>query len=200
MKKLKYGFFGEDEAHRIFLKNYLDQLVPFMGKSADITFVFDQEFARQFRGNDKAEVDARFAEAALKGFVKYKQNAFFIGRDLDTFQSEVLKSKVEAMKAALHPDFQEKTFLLIPVQCIEHWLWYLKFKKENPNSTKNENLDTKPNTEAKLALYGSARATNKHSNPIVENLSSLIDFEYLESRSESFRLFHKQVMSFIGKI
>ena len=200
MKLLKYGFFGEDEAQRIFLANYLEQLVLSLGKSEELAFEYDQEFAWRFRGNNGHEVDAQFAEAAQFGFVNNRQDVFFVGRDLDTNDTVAFQARVKFMEGQLQQDFQDKTFLLLPVQCIEHWLWYLKIKQENPNSTKNENLEKNANKLAKIALYGNARATNKVSSPIVESLSKNLDIEHLESRSESFRIFHKKVLNFIRKM
>lgn len=198
MRILKYGFFGEDEAQRIFLANYLEQLVVTFGKSEELTFEYDQEFAWRFRGNSGTEVDAQFAEAAQFGFVNCRQDVFFVGRDVDTNDTTAFQTRLKTMEGKLQVDLRDKTFLLLPVQCIEHWLWYLKLRQENPDSTKNENLEKNANKLAKIALYGNARATNKVSSPIVENLSKNIDIEHLESRSESFRIFHKKIEKFIN--
>ena len=197
MRILKYGYFGEDEAHRIFLINYLDQVVNFLEKSEELIFDFDLPFTYKFKGKNKKDVDTLFAEAVQEGFIEYRQDIFFIGRDLDTFQGDEFKDKITLMNSQLRDDFKEKTFLMIPVQCIEHWLWYMKIKKENPNVTKNESLESKPNREAKIALYSSPKVSNKISLPIVEKYSKQIDFEYLESRSESFRFFHNSVKDFL---
>ncbi len=200
MKILKYGFFGEDEAQRIFLANYLEQLVITLGKSDELTFGYDQEFAWKFRGMQGDNVDSKFAEAAQFGFVDYRQDVFFVGRDLDTNDTATFREKVKIMEGKLQADFRDKTFLLLPVQCIEHWLWYLKLKQDNPNNNKNDNLEKNANKVAKTALYGSPRATNKVSSPIVESLSKNVDIEHLESRSESFRMFHKKLEKFINKM
>ena len=199
MKILKYGYFGEDEAHRIFLANYLEQLVNYLDKSKDIIFDFDEEFTYKFKGRNKSDVDKLFAEAVQEGFIDYRQDLFFVGRDLDTFQNHEFKDKITSMQSQLRSEFKEKTFLMIPVQCIEHWLWYLKIKKESPNSTKNISLESKPNREAKIALYGSAKVSNKISTPIVEEISKNIDFDYLENISISFNTFNSQVKKFIIK-
>ena len=197
MKILKYGYFGEDEAHRIFLANYLEQLITYIGKSNDLIFDFDKVFTYKFKGNNKKDVDKLFAEAVQEGFVDYQQDVFFVGRDLDTFHKNEFKDKITFMQSQLRDDFKDKTFLMIPVQCIEHWLWHMKIKIENPKLTKNESLESKPNREAKIALYRSAKVSNKISIPIVEEYSKSLDFEYLVSRSESFREFHNRVKYFL---
>jgi hypothetical protein len=197
MRILKYGYFGEDEAHRIFLVNYLEQLVEHLGKSKEVTFEFDTLFSYTFKARSKTDVDKLFAEATQKGFIDYQQDLFFVGRDLDTFQRNEFKDKITSMQSQLRDDFKEKTFLMIPVQCIEHWLWYMKIKIENPYATKNESLESKPNREAKTALYGNPKVSNEKSKPIVEAFSKVLDFEYLESRSESFNTFHSRVKQFV---
>ena len=197
MKILKYGYFGEDEAHRIFLENYLEKLIEYLGKSEELIFEFDQMFSYKFKGRNKSEVDARFAEAAQAGFIDYQQDIFFVGRDLDTFQNNEFKDKITSMQSQLRDDFKGKTFLMIPVQCIEHWLWYMKIKLKNPTSTKNESLESQTRKNAKIALYGNPKVSNEKSNPIVKEFSKALDFEYLESRSESFRVFHNRVKAFI---
>ena len=199
MKILKYGYFGEDEAHRIFLANYLEQLLHYLDKSNDLVFDFDEEFTYKFKGRNKSDVDKLFAEAIQEGFIDYRQDVFFVGRDLDTFQNHEFKDRITSMQNSISDNFKDKTFLMIPVQCIEHWLWYLKIKTESPNSTKNVSLELKPNSEAKIALYGSKKVSNKISIPIIKEYSKLLYFEYLESRSESFRAFHNRVKEFILK-
>ena len=148
----------------------------------------------------KRRVDALFAEAVQEGFITYQQDVFFVGRDLDTFHRNEFQDKITFMQSQLRDDFKHKTFLMIPVQCIEHWLWYMKIKVEKPSSTKNESLESKPNREAKIALYRSAKVSNKISIPIVEEYSKSLDFEYLVSRSESFREFHNWVKDFVMKL
>jgi hypothetical protein len=198
MRELKYGYFGEDEAQRIFLENYLIQLIDYLGKSKDIFLTYDVEFSYVFKGvKNSTIIDQDFAEAVRVGFIKYGQDLFFVGRDLDTYLDKEFKRKLTSMQDELDEKFKAKTFLMIPVQCIEHWLWYLKIKVENPNSTKNISLESKPNREAKIALYGSPKVSNKKSNPIVEEFSKILDLEYLVSRSESFRIFHNSVKSFL---
>jgi uncharacterized membrane protein len=104
------------------------------------------------------------------------------------------------MKAQLNPKFKEQTCIFIPIQCIEHWLWYLKVKKENPQSNKNEQFEQQPRPRAKEIVYGSRRPSNELSNPIVNALSQNLNITWLESRSESFKHFHKQVTTLLSNL
>lgn len=201
MRELKYGYFGEDEAQRIFLENYLVQLINNLGKSTEICFKFDKEFSYVYKGlKNSTIIDKGFAEAVRIGFIKYNHEVFFIGRDLDSHAEKDFKNKITSIINDIDEKFRDKTFLMIPVQCIEHWLLYLKIKTEKPKSTKNISLESKPNTEVKIELYGKARASNKISIPIVEEISKNIDFEYLENVSISFNTFNSHVKKFINNL
>lgn len=190
MRILKYGFLGEDDAQKIFLKNYLASL-----NSANYTFEFDEYFP--IKARDRNSVLKRFAEAVQQGIAHYQQDVFFVGIDLDDFEQAKLQDLFEEMKRRLNPKFKEQICIFIPIQCIEHWLWYLKVKKENPQSNKNERFEQQPRPRAKEVIYGSKRPSNELSNPIVDSLSQNLDIAWLENRSESFKHFHKQVTIFL---
>ena len=193
MKILKYGFLGEDDAQKIFLKNYLATL-----NSESYIFEFDEYFP--IKARDRNSVLKRFAEAVQQGIAHYQQDVFFVGIDLDDSEQIKLQALFEEMKAQLNPKFKEQTCIFIPIQCIEHWLWYLKVKKENPQSNKNEQFEQQPRPRAKEVVYGTKRPSNELSNPIVNSLSQNFDIAWLESRSESFKHFHKQVTTLLSNL
>lgn len=74
--------------------------------------------------------------------------------------------------------------------------WYMKTQVENPALIKNTSLKSKSNREAKNTLYGSPKVSTKISISILEAYSKSLDFQYLLSRSESFKIFHNQVKIF----
>ncbi len=193
MRILKYGFLGEDDAQKIFLKNYLGAF-----GSTDFSFEFDENFP--LKAKDRNSVLKRFTEAIQLGISVYQQDIFFVGIDLDDSEQAKLFSLFEEMKAQINPRFKDQTCIFIPIQCIEHWLWYLKMKKVNPNITKNEIIEKQPRPKAKEIVYGSKRPSNEVSNPIVDSLSKDTDIEWLENRSESFRHFHGQVKLLLFKL
>ena len=183
MSTLKYGFIGEDDAQRIFLQNYLKQVLPH--------FELDVNF--KIKATNKKEVDVLFVEAVLEGFQREGHQLFFVGRDLDDSQEKMYDQKMNDMLKKVPLKFQSQTIFFIPVQCIEHWLWYIKRNRENPSETKNIELEKKPRNEAKIAIYGFPKVSTKTSNPIVEDLTNGFDIEWLSSRSKSFLNFHSQV-------
>lgn len=193
MRILKYGFLGEDDAQKIFLKNYLGAF-----GSTDFSFEFDENFP--LKAKDRNSVLKRFTEAIQLGISVYQQDIFFVGIDLDDSEQAKLFSLFEEMKAQINPRFKDQTCIFIPIQCIEHWLWYLKMKKVNPYITKNEIIEKQPRPKAKEIVYGSKRPSNEVSNPIVDSLSKDTEIEWLENRSESFRHFYGQVKLLLFKL
>lgn len=191
MRIIRYGFYGEDDAQKIFLKNYLNGI-------STVRFELDEEFCSRYRARNKKQVDDKFDFVSQQGFLEYQHDVFFVGRDLDTHLSSEYLKKYNWFKE-VNPNAQNILFM-IPVQCIEHWLWYLKVKQQNPNSTKNNPLETKPRKAAKQSVYGIPEAVNAISNPIVERLTEKFEIEWLESRSASFRHFHQQVQAFLAQL
>jgi len=195
MRIIRYGFFGEDDAQQLFLRHYLAAITA----GQPWQFEADEAFGLLFKGQNKTRVDNLFDEVCEIGLLNYRQQCFFVGRDLDDHDADAFRAKQEEMQQRLQ-NRQIQAVLLIPVQCIEHWLWYLKWQTENPSSTKNINLDTQPRPEAKEAVYQARKCSTKHSNPIVERLAAGIDIAWLESRSASFLAFHRQVKSYLAAL
>ncbi len=100
MKTITYGFFGEDEAQRIFLQNYLLQLA---GTFEGMTFYRDEAFHWRFRASNKKEVDNLFAEAALEGFSVYNLDLYFVGRDSDHHDPKVFEDLEANMLTKIWP-------------------------------------------------------------------------------------------------
>ena len=190
MRTLRYGFFGEDDAQRLFLHHYLTTLA----RGHEWQFEIDACFP--LIGGTKTRVKAQFDEACEVGLMQYQHDCFFIGLDLDDHAVEVFNETMEEMRRRLTAR-DLSAVLLVPVQCIEHWLRYLQWHAENPNSTKNVTLETEERRMAKTKLYGSPKTSTRHSNPIVERTAANMDIVWLESHSRSFLAFHKQVREYI---
>lgn len=192
MKVLKFGFFGEDIAQRIFIENYLKTFQI----SHQLDFQIDEEFCSQYQAFNKKEVESKFSETIQIGFSHFQQDVFFVGRDMDTADKQEFEKKYAQLQSKIWQQFQPRTCIFLPVQCIEHWLCYLKWQRENPNSTKNIDFEKKPNRDAKIQVYGKPKVTNKISIPIVEELTQNFSIDWLASRSISFLHFHNQVIIF----
>ncbi|GAB3916936.1 hypothetical protein [Larkinella terrae] len=188
-RPFKYGFFGEDEAQKTFLTNYLITVYP-------NRFVEEENFGWQIQATNKREVDNNVAIALWQGIAKFGLDVLFIGRDTDSIEKATIQKVKTHLKDACKGD--QKAILMIPVQCIEHWFWYLKWRRTNPHSTKNESLESFTRTQAKREIYGDKHNSDRRLQSARELLSGL-DIVWLESRSESFRDFHQQVVTFLAK-
>ena len=122
-----------------------------------------------------------------------------MGRDLDDYSVEAFQEKVTAMQARLQ-NRGIAAILLIPVQCIEHWLLYLQWHANNPKLTKNTSFESTPRKEAKTQVYGKPKLPLSLALPIVEKLANAMDIEWLTSRSPSFLAFHKQVEAYLTSL
>jgi hypothetical protein len=167
MRVIRYGFFGEDDAQQLFLHHYLIKIAAGQG------YRFEADTTFHLVGGNKSRVKAQFDEACDTGLSQYGHDCFFIGLDLDDHAVDVFHATVREMQHKL-ADRNLAAILLIPVQCIEHWLRYLQWREENPQSTKNVTLETEERKQAKTKLYGSPKVSTRHSNPIVERLASKV--------------------------
>lgn len=193
MRVICYGFFGEDDAQRLFLHHYLSRL------TSDRNYRFEADTTFHLIGGTKSRVKALFDDACDTGLSQHRQDCFFIGLDLDDHAIDIFHDTAREMQKKL-AERNLLAILLIPVQCIEHWLRYLQWHEENPRSTKNISLEAEERKQAKTQLYGSPKVSTRHSNPIVERLAANIDIDWLASRSTSFLAFHKQVEAYLAAL
>ncbi|GAA4452219.1 hypothetical protein GCM10023189_15270 [Nibrella saemangeumensis] len=185
MRKLfTYGFFGEDAAQQNFLSKYLDHHYP-------NTFIEDEEFRWRIKVRNRDQVDALLPQALLQK-VKLNLDVLFVGRDMDSAHEPSILAKRDYFSKICKGD--GSVFIMLPVQCIEHWLWYLKRRQEEPG--KNTPLESLNRRDAKRAVYGNSQVTETQLEKANQILLSL-DVKWLESRSESFRHFHQQVGRFV---
>ncbi|MBO0939514.1 hypothetical protein J2I47_23390 [Fibrella sp. HMF5335] len=187
-KLVIFGILCEDKAHRNFIHHYLTACFP-------DTFLENEAFGWQIRASNAKEVDDSISDATRLGFTKYQLDVLIVGRDADTTQPkriDELKIKHDAACGG-HP----KVVFMIPVQCIEHWLLYIKNHQENPSSTKNQTLETIIRRECKRLVYGEIKKPD-HQVEIASSLLIGFDSDWLEQRSESFKKFHNQVKAFLA--
>ncbi len=182
---LTYSFFGEDEAQRNFLKKYLNQQHP-------DTFIEDENERWRFKATRGDQVD-KFLPDALRQREILGLDVLFVGRDIDTEHKPTIKIRQEqyASRCNGHP-----VVLMLPVQCIEYWIWYTKRHREEPG--KNSPLESYPRSVAKKAVYGEIKVVREQVAVANEILASF-DALWLESRSNSFKYFHNHVKTFINQ-
>ena len=186
---MNYGILCEDKAHRNFLEHYFDQVHPAI-------FRLNEQFGWQIKATNDREVEDALPDATRKGFIRYGLDVLFVGRDADTTdvkQIDALKAKL-GLLCSSHP----KVIFMVPVQCIEHWLLYLQWHRDNPASTKNVPLESIGRKEAKNRVYGGKIKVERQLEKANELLADL-DVSWLEQRSESFKHFHNHVKTFLDQ-
>lgn len=183
---ITYAFFGEDEAQRNFLEKYLHHQYP-------DTFIEDENERWRFKATNGDQVDALLPDA-LRQRTRLGLDVLFVGRDIDTEHELTIKTRRDhyANKCTGHP-----AVLILPVQCIEYWLWYIKRHQEEPG--KNTPLESQLRSTAKQAVYSGTKLVAKQVE-IANQLLANLDIPWLESRSESFRHFHNQVVNLLAKL
>ncbi|RIV18921.1 hypothetical protein DYU11_25815 [Fibrisoma montanum] len=184
-KIITYAFFGEDEAQRNFLEKYLNQQYP-------NTFIEDENERWRFKAGNGKQVDSLLPEA-LRQRALLGLDVLFVGRDIDTEHKPIIAIRQNhyAGKCKDHP-----AVLMLPVQCIEYWLWYIKRHSEEPG--KNTPLEPQPRSSAKQAVYAGTKVAAKQVE-IANDILVHLDVEWLEQRSESFKHFHKQITAFLNE-
>lgn len=181
---LIYGFFGEDEAHRNFLSRYLSQQYPGV-------FLEDDDFRYKIRARNRDQVD-KLLPLALAQKVKSQLDILFVTRDVDSPHKETIDSRRTILSRACAT--HQPVVLMLPVQCIEHWLWYIKRHQEEPG--KHSQLENNPRRDAKTAIYGDSKVVDTQlifANTLLDHL----DVDWLSQRVDSFKHFHSQVVQFL---
>ncbi len=193
MPLINYGIFCEDAAQSIFVENLLAKM-----KTENIEFFKNEDFRRKFGvSRSKSEVLATYLNVSKSAFAYYDINILFIGMDLDDKQSEfdTFMGKLSSETSEYLKEYSKNVIIFIPVQCIETWCWYLKKHKQNPKSTKNENLEKHKCRYVKSKFYKS-KLTNDRINEIQE-ITENININWLISRSHSFNHFYEKLKGYM---
>ncbi len=184
---INYGLICEDIAHKTFLEIFLKN-------QNDFNFILNMSFYKRFRANNKKEVVKSLPLISYNAFEEYFLNLIFVGIDYDDLDRTNFDKELESLYSKIN-GFKDKAIIFYPVQSIEHWFWYLKIKKENPNFTKNINLENKDRKTAKKEVYNNKR-TNV--NVIIQIMKDA-DFKWLRNHSLSFNYFYNSLLKYLKK-
>lgn len=185
MSTLKYAALYEDVAHKEFLRCLLPQLAQRIKSE----IIIEEVSYFPIIARNKNEVDKFCASASKVAFVEHGADFFVVCRDIDSIDPKVYTQKQEELTGRFHHTGAGKTILCLPVQCIEHWLLYLKQRRDNPDSTKNDPVENMPRKDAKIGVYGKSAPKREYCKVVVSDHCAVIDIDWLKSRSASFREF-----------
>lgn len=198
MKKIIYAYLCEDIAIEIFLKNFLVQYSRELAVLSNFSFVEILDFP--IAASNNKQVEGRVGEAAIIAFNKYNADVFFAGLDNESSDTKKFNSRFTKMQNSLSEKYRTKTIILIPIQCIEHWLLYIKDKRENPSKTKREGFESMERSEVKTKVYGNKILSKEKRGPIINNLTLNMEMNWLISRSDSFKHFVGQFPAFVKSV
>lgn len=193
MQVIQYGFFGEDIAQREFLAAYLR---CYETQESETLFEAVPYFGKQFGPMNNKVVDRRCADACREAFVLGYPvlDWLFIGRDVDSFDFAYHERRAAELRTKIPEKWHNRTLLMLPMQCAEHWLLYLaRYSDREP-------LERKPNIQAKNVVYANL---NKSKEIIRTELLATLDVEriaWLAEVSASFRAFHEQVQHYLAAL
>ena len=193
MRTLIYGFFGEDSAQLVFLENYLAKLNQ--EYKPELQFQANAQFNQQFQGGDRRGVDQGVRIAAEQGFglSRFGLNCLFVGRDLDSAAATAYQHRAEVLRSQIPPTLQPHSLLMLPMQCVEHWVLYLKRQEHNA-----EPLESLSNKAVQEEVYGRNSLASSRRKDVVQELTQDLRINWLANRSPTFNLFHEQVETYLS--
>lgn len=178
----------EDRAHQDFLRIILSQFA-----NQDVEFI---KVNTHIKAENDNQVDKRFVNACKVSFIdkRYKVNMFFVCRDADTHIENGFKLKYSKFDTGLKGQYRDRCVIMLPVQCIEHWLLYIKYHTEDSQLNISHSLETILKNDVKQQVYGSNLPYEKK-RLIVEELMKTANLEKLQNQSHSFNKFHNEFTS-----
>ncbi|MFD1144479.1 DUF4276 family protein [Larkinella insperata] len=199
MKLVKYALIAEGYSEYKFIPVYLQRMASSLGlqvKRSKIDLLKKQP--------SKSKV---YAEAAKLGQSAFQDGAALclIGVDLDDSdhtpeQSQHAKElkKLEGSVKQILNRYGDKIKFYVPVQAIEHWLAYQKYKLDAGKCPTNNSLESKHQDDLKALVYGDKKAKQWKMEEVTQAIAEKADFDELARQSRSFNHFHRQVVTFLS--
>jgi hypothetical protein len=198
MKQIIYGIYAEDDANKLFIINVIGQLLNHFECAEKITLIHQEDFTKIAVAKSSDFVLETYLDRVTHGIRYYGLALCFVCLDCEDRNFEATTAKMQ--RGLAHHTLENRVIISLPVQSIEYWLWYLNEKQQNAAISTIAPIETlHTRAEVKKMVYGSKRATNKVSNPIVEQLAQNIDFHWLNAHSESFECFYNNFKQYLEK-
>lgn len=196
---IQYVVYCEDEAQRLFLQSAIPSIVKTI--NSNISIELDSTF--KLRPNTKPKFNSIFKDATRTAFRNYRTNLFVLCFDSDSpLEKDFERQRNEWANTIIReiPEHKNKFILAVPVQAIEHWLFYINSIKKEPSKLKSGVFESIPTRELKNKLYNSDKYISRTCEPIVQKLISDLSteiFKSLRSNSFSFNFFYTDLESFL---
>ncbi len=187
MKEINYGIFCEDISQKTFIIEFL----KIFEIEKQLYFVLNENFSYKYKGRPRNGIITNYVDVSIVGFLNFGLNILFVGLDYDDKDRTRFKEEYDKLQKKLPKQTINKTIIFFPVQAIEHWMLFIKYKIDNPKSTKNisNNIEKISRKDAKKEIYGTYKPNKIVSEEISSKITSQLNINWLKSKSESFRLF-----------
>lgn len=195
MRRLTYTLIGEGFAEYAFIKKYLE----IVAESKQIRAVSSgQELTR----GSKAKVYNELLTFYIRSFVDNYIDLFIAGVDLDEqdFELDVFNAEINRLKArlgSLYNKYKQKTILFVPIQAIDCWILYQKYKIDRSAKSNDNSLESRSKNDIKRAVYNNTQPGRQIIERVATQIAERADFDELARQSKSFNKFHEQVKNFI---
>lgn len=202
MKKLIYTLLGEGIAEDAFIPAYIQSVA----KVKNIQTVRSRLKISTSSKPSMSKVLDHLESFCIQSLVQNNEQLFIAGIDLDkpdhTDKQELYKARIQELKnklGTLYGKYENKIILFVPVQCIDHWLYYQYYKIDKSEKPSNNSLESQSGKEIKKMLYGNRRDGGQIKE-ITAKIIKDCDFDELAKQSRSFRNFHEKVTKFIDQL
>lgn len=187
MKDVKFGIFCEDISQKTFVIEFLKQFQ----KNGSLNFIYNKDFSYRYKGQNSVHLLNTYSEVSIIGFRDFLLDILFVGIDFDDRDRTKFDQEYKKLQSKLPEQTKNKTIIFFPVQAIEHWMLFIKYKIENPNSTKNisQDIEKISRKEAKKQIYGTYKPSKKISEKFTFEIFSDLKISWLIAKSESFKYF-----------
>ena len=184
---ISYSIVCEDVAHYHFTKCVLNTF------EEGNLFLFNEACYRQYKLRTRKEVLNQYVNISNQAFRTYPIDLLIVMFDYDDEPLNNYLTKHTSLAEAVYRDIKDKVLITIPIQAIEHWLRYLQWKAENPDSTRNISIEAEDRSTSKQVIYGTKKPSKEKTEAAINELFDESNMEWLSSRSTSFNHFYSQV-------
>lgn len=197
-KRLEYTLIAEGFAEYAFIPTYLRRLAEGYNVQA-----VQSRISIKNKQSNKSKVLAE-AGTFCTAAINEEHDLFIAGIDLDRadYEDEQPYHTAECKKISdamgkVYTAYKNIIILYVPIQAIEHWLYYQAYKSGLSDSVSANGAERKSQAELKKILYR-GKEDQFSMEKVAKAIAEKADFEELTRQSRSFCHFHNQVEAFLA--
>ncbi len=175
MRSLTWLHNCEDAPQQAFIEALMREAPVRLGYESEIQFEYinDPPLPSKIRkSKPSSEIWNTFHSLARTVYRNANPDLYIIGTDSDSVHPNRILEIENYYQPIRADEYLVPVILMLPVQCIEHWLLYMK----DPMRYNRLNLENMPRREAKRELYGEI-TTSGHSREVAHEIISEHGFD-----------------------